>query len=176
MSGGQMTNADWAARRAAELEAHQQRWREVEEPKFRAKVRAVIERRGLASFMNDARWRALIAAVYVDLPFPPAFQLQPVLGEREPLTDPEALAGGWGGWSELDDAAWAVEWLRVVPRYRKPRGRLVADEVIDCADAFRGLLERLHIPYRTDAAGTFWIYGYASADPATLTPPSETPT
>ena len=171
-----MTKADRAARRAADLEARQQRWLEVEEPKFRAEVRAAVERRGLASFMNDTRWRALCEAVYAELPFPPAFQLQSVLGEREPLADPEALAGGWGGWSELGDAAWAVEWLRVVPRHRRPRGRLVADEVIDCADAFRGVLERLHIPYREDGARTFWIYGYAPADPATLTPPSETPT
>ena len=55
-------------------------------------------------------------------------------------------------------------------------GRLVADEWIDCTDGFRDLLTRLRIPFREDQVGTFWIYGYAPADPATLTSPDETPT
>ena len=175
MIGRQLTKADWAARQAAVREGIQTRWREVDEPRLRREVRAELERRGLASFMNETRWRELSEAVYAELPFPPAFQLQSVVGERDPLANPDSLAGAWGGWSELYPS-WSIEWLRIVPRCRKHLGRLVADEVVDCTDAFRSLLQRLHVPFREDEARTFWIYGYAPADPATLTPPSETPT
>ena len=174
MSGRQLTRAEAAARREAGGAARQARWTEVEEPKFKAAVRAEVERRGLASFMNRTRWEALRDAVCTDLPFPPAFQLQPVMGEREPLMDPDEVFG-WGGWNELEPS-FAIEWLRVVPRYRKPVGQLVADEVVDCTDAFRDLLGRLRVPYREDGAATFWIYGYAAADPSTLTSPPEMPT
>lgn len=169
-----MTGAEWAARREADREARQKRWSEVEEPRFRAAVRAEIERRGLASFMNSTRWRALVDAVHAELPFPPPFQLQPVLGEREPPWALEAV-DYWGAWSELEPF-FAIEWLRVLPRYRKPVGRLVADDWVDCTEAFRALLNRLRVPHREDDAGSVWIYGYAPADSATLTPTDETPT
>lgn len=162
------------AKREADREARQKRWSEVGEPRFMAAVRAEIERRGLASFMNATRWRMLVDAVQAELPFPPPFQLQPVLAEREPPWDLEAV-DYWGAWSELEPF-FAIEWLRVLPRYRKPMGRLVADEWVDCTEAFRALLIRLRVPHREDGAGSFWIYGYATADPATLTTPSEAPT
>lgn len=147
----------------------------VELPKLRARVRAEVERRGLASFMNRTRWEALCAAVYAELPFPPPFQLQSVLGERESLWDSDEVDywGDWGG--ESLEPLVSIEWLRVVPRYRKHVGMLVPDEVVDASDQFRALLVRLAAPCREDDRG-FWIYGYASADPATLTPPVETPT
>jgi len=174
MAGRQTTKAGNEARREAEREARRQRWLEVELPRLRAAVRAEVERRGLASFMNDTRWARLVEAVHAELPFPPAFQLQTVLGERDPPMDPDAV-WGWGAWSELQ-FPFDIEWLRVVPRYRKPVGRLIPAETVDATDAFRDLLVRLRIPFREDAARTFWIYGYAAADPATLTPPSEEPT
>lgn len=174
MNGRQFTRAEVAARREAERGARQERWEQIELPRWKAEVRAETERRGLAGFMNDTRWQALIEAVHADLPFPPGFQLKPVTGEADPEPDTTALTY-WGAWDELQPF-FAVEWLRVVPRCRKPRGQLLADEIVDCTDAFRALLQRLRIPFREDVAGTFWIYGYAASDPATLTPPSETPT
>ena len=169
-----MTKTEHAARREAGMAARRQRWEEVERPRMKAAVRAEVERRGLASFMNGTRWNALRDAVYADLPFPPAFQVQDVLGAREPLLDPDAVQD-WGAWSELEPT-FAIEWLRVVPRYRRTVGALVPDETIDGADAFRDLLVRLRIPFREDEARTFWIYGYAPADPATLTSGSKEPT
>ena len=169
-----MTAADQAARREADRLARERRWEEVERPRWKAEVQAELERRGLAGFMNDTRWRVLIEGVYADLPFPPGFQLKPVTGEPDPEPNTRALAY-WGSWDELQPF-FALEWLRVVPRYRSHRGQLVADEIVDCTDAFRALLQRLRIPFREDAARTFWIFGYAPADPATLTLPPETPT
>ena len=174
MSGRQMTRTERIAQRQADREARQKRWREDEEPRLKAAVLAEVERRGLASFMNTTRWRALVDAAHSELPFPPPFQLQTVLGEREPPWNVEAV-DYWGAWSELEPF-FAIEWMRILPRYRKSVGRLVADERIDCTDALRALLIRLRLPFREDEAGTFWIYGYAPNDPATLTPPPEAPT
>lgn len=134
---------------------------------MKAKVLAEVERRGLASFMNQTRWEKLCEAVYAELPFPPAFDLQTVLGKRQPLMD-TGPARFWGSWSELEPF-FEIEWLRVIPRYCRHVAMLLPDEVIDCTDRFRDLLVRLRIPFREDEARTFWIYGYAPADPATLT-------
>ena len=174
MSGRQATRAENQARREAEREARRQHWLEVDLPKRRAEVRSEVERRGLASFMNDTRWRALCEAVQVDLTFPPGFQFKPVVGEADPEPDIEALTY-LGAWSELEPF-FEIEWLRVVPRYRQPVGALVSDEIVDATDAFRDILVRLGVAFREDEARTFWIYGYAPADPATLTSPPEKPT
>lgn len=131
-----------------------------------ARVLAEVERRGLASFMNRTRWERLCEAVATELPFPPAFDLQTVLGKREPLMD-TSVPSFLGDWPELEPY-FDVEWVRVVPRRSRPVGRLVPEEVVDCTDVFRDLLVRLGVPFREDEARTFWIYGYAAADPATL--------
>jgi len=154
--------------------ARQKRWLEVERPALKARVRAEVERRGLASFMNRTRWERLCEAVDTELPFPPAFNLKTVLGEREAPMDTRA-APFFGDWGELEPF-FEIEWLRVVPRYSRHVAMLLPDEVVDCTDAFRDLLVRLGIPFHEDEARTFWIYGYAPADPATLTSLSEKPT
>ena len=146
----------------------------AERPGIKAEVLAEVGRRGLASFMNRTRWERLCEAVCTELPFAPAFDLQTVLGKREA---PMALRAPpfFGDWCGLEPF-FEIEWLRVVPRYSRHVAMLLPDEVIDCSDAFRDLLIRLRIPFREDEAATFWIYGYAPADPATLTAPPETPT
>ena len=173
----QLTKAERAAQREAEWAARQKHWLDVELPRLKARVRVEVERRGLASFMNRTRWEALSKAVDEELPFPPSFQRQDVLGQRETPDDINQMEGYFGGWSGEDiEPLVSIEWLRVVPRYRKHVAMLLPDEVIDCSDAFRDLLVRQGVPFREDEMKTFWIYGYAPADPATLTSPPETPT
>jgi len=148
---------------------------ETERQKLKAQVEAELGRRGLASFMNRTRWAALRKAVVEELPFPPPFQLQDLRGARETLWRSDEV-DHWGDWSDESlEPVLAIEWLRIVPRYRKHIGMRVAPETVDCSDQFRDLLVRLRLPWREDGRG-FWIYGYAPADPATLTTPSETPT
>lgn len=171
----QPPKAERAAKREMDRAARQEHWLEVERPKMKARVLAEVERRGLASFMNGTRWERLREAVEAELPFPPAFQLQSVLGEREPPMDTDAVHS-WGDWSGMEPFFFLIEWLRVAPRYSRHVGMLVPDEVIDSSDAFRDLLKRQGVPFREDEARTFWIYGYAPADPATLTSGDEAPT
>ena len=146
----------------------------AERPETKAEVLAEVERRGLASFMNRTRWERLCEAVCAELPFPPAFDLQTVLGKREPPTDMWA-APFFGDWCDLEPF-FEIEWVRVVPRHSRHVAMLLPEEVIDCSDAFRDILKRLRVPFHEDEAKTFWIYSYAPADPATLTSPFETPT
>jgi hypothetical protein len=170
----QLTKAERAAGREVEWAARRKHWLEVERPKMKAELLAEVERRGLASFMNRTRWESLCEAVCAELPFSPAFDLQTVLGEREPPMDTRA-APFLGDWCDLEPY-FCIERLRVVPRHSRHVAMLLPDEVFDCSDAFRDILTRLRVPFHEDEAKTFWIYGYAPADPATLTPPFETPT
>lgn len=150
-----------------DIEGLRQRDREYR-VKHRAKVRAAVARRGLASVMNQTRWTALRAAV-ADLPFRPLFQRQDILDPPEPLwaTDRQIGQGCWG-YEDLEPL-YAIEWLRIMPRLWRQDGALLPlTPVGDCSDALRAALQRLNIPFREDDRG-FWIYGYARGDP-TLPP------
>ncbi|HEX8661005.1 MAG TPA: DUF6678 family protein [Brevundimonas sp.] len=163
----------------AELEkrrtANGEHYRNVVLPKLKVDIQAEMDRRGLAAFMNDTRWTALVKAVHEELPFPPPFQIQDIRGPRQPLWASDDV-DHWGGWSaESLEPVLAIEWIRVVPRYLKHRGMLIDPEIVDCTDQFRNLVKRLRLPWREDDRG-IWIYGYAPSDPATLTWNLEAPT
>ena len=154
--------------REARRSAMQDHYLRVGLPRLKADIQTELDRRGLASFMNRTWWDALRKAVTAELPFPPPFQRQDIRGPREALWESDEVSY-WGDWSDESlEPALGIEWLRVVPRYHKHVGKLVAPETIDCSDQFRNLLVRLRLPWREDERG-FWIYGYAPADPATLT-------
>jgi hypothetical protein len=131
--------------------------------KHKAAVRAEVERRGLTSVMNDTKWRELRQAVRAELPFRPPYQRKDVLeGAPAPATF-DADVDYHGDWVEGLEPLRSVEWIRVRPRYLKPRGLLVAPETVDCADAFRAILRRCNIPF-VERDDSFWVYGYTSAD------------
>ena len=129
----------------------------------RQAVRAEVERRGLASFMNATKWRELRGAVLDELPFPPLFQMQPVLGPRHEPHPPQVM-NFYGGWDCDLEPFWHVEWIQVRPRYERGRGALIAPVIEDCSDQFRAMLDRLNIPF-AERDGDFWIYGYAETAP-----------
>lgn len=170
-SGSPCSDADLEQVRAANRE----HYRNSVLPKLKADIQTEMDRRGLAAFMNDTRWAALVKAVNDELPFPPPFQLQDIGAPRQALWASDDV-DHWGDWSaESLEPVLSIEWIRVIPRYLKHRGMLIDPEIIDCTDQFRDLVKRLHLPWREDERG-IWIYGYAPADPATLTWNDETPT
>ncbi|MFN4296057.1 MAG: DUF6678 family protein [Brevundimonas sp.] len=130
----------------------------------RQAVRREVERRNLASFMNATKWRELRDAVLNELPFPPMFQMQPILGPRfDPY--PPYVPGHYGGWDHDLEPFWHVEWVQVRPRYERGRGVLVTPVIEDCSEQFRAILDRLNVPY-AERGQDFWIYGYAETAPA----------
>lgn len=133
------------------------------ERKDRRRVREAAARRGLASFMNDTKWRELRRAVLDELPFPPMFQLQGMLGARVEPHPPEWLHFH-GDWAHAMEPFWNIEWIQVRPRYAHGRGALLEPEIEDCSDALRAILERFGVPY-VERDGDFWIYGYAASAP-----------
>ncbi|HYC75653.1 DUF6678 family protein [Brevundimonas sp.] len=155
--------------------ANREHYLKVVLPKLEAGIQTEMDRRGLASFMNRTRWAPLCKAVHEELPFPPPFQIQDMTGPRQVLWASDDV-DHWGDWSaESLEPVLSIEWMRIVPRYLKHRGMLVAPEIIDCTTQLRDLVKRLRLPWREDERG-IWIYGYAPADPATLTSPPEAPT
>jgi hypothetical protein len=126
-------------------------------------VRQRVIERGLTSVMNDTKWLQLLQAVR-QLPFPPAY-VQKLVLENIPFeditidTDP-AWHGDWQPCHESGMACfYAIEYLKVSPRYAQHQGRLVKPTVIDESAAFEALLKQLHIPYEEDK-GIYIIYGY----------------
>jgi len=130
---------------------------------FDRAVRRVVAERGLASHMNDTKWRTLCIAVAEELPFPPTYQRKLVLSED---FDPEELAwtfSNFGDWARTPEASMGifVEWLKIAPRLSVREGRLLAPRIEDCSDAFRNILIRLRVPF-TEESGFFIIYGHSA--------------
>jgi hypothetical protein len=126
------------------------------------KIGALLTERGLASHMNDTKWRELGAAI-AELPFPPAYQVK-TLDEAEPY--PPAMEPAptyWGDWGRTYEAALGVhiEWVKVAPRYKRVTGRLLEPVIDDCSGGLRVLLMRLRMPF-VESDGFFTIYGHAS--------------
>ncbi len=136
--------------------------------KHRARVRAEVERRGLASVMNQTRWTELREAVR-DLPFTPPYQRQDVLDPPEALWFSDQLVDQGCWCAECLDPLYSIEWLRIIPRLWRHEGALVPLKPAgDCTDALRTALSGLSLPFREDERG-FWIHGYSVGDP-TLDP------
>lgn len=144
--------------------------------KYREKVRAEIERKGLTSVLNDTRWSRLQQGIYERLPFAPPFQMKKVL---EKLPEPEYFEQDVyynGDWYEAigdmsDEAcfcswqhpAFDIEWLRVKPRRLEHQGKLVEPRLLDIEQEFIALLREARIPY-VEKGNDYWIYGYATVE------------
>lgn len=137
----------------------------------KARLAAELTRRGLASFMNRTKWRELRQAVETELPFIPAWEAQHILAEPVVAGPGRIAVAGGHGWDHEDMPPYPlIEWLRMLPRlHAAVDGPLRPMRVVeDCGDALRAILRRLNIPFHGDAEGGVWVYGYATADPATL--------
>lgn len=132
------------------------------EAKIRAKLRDILEKRGLASHMNDTKWRELCVGIY-ELPFPPAFQRKNLF-EDEPYPANIPLAntygGDWGRTYEGELGIW-IEWIKVAPQCKHHIGMLVSPVIEDCSIELRELLIRIRVPF-VEEDGFFTIYGHSA--------------
>ena len=131
-------------------------------PKSKQQVNIEVARRGLVSVMNDTKWVELQGAIRRELSFGPPYQLKVVLN---PSPEPEYFENDVhyrGDWSdECLSPFYAIEWVRVRPRFLRHRGRLISPEVQSVELEFLEIVRRYHIPHRHDV-DTVWIYGYAT--------------
>jgi hypothetical protein len=130
--------------------------------KSQEQVRRELIKRGLVSVMNDTKWAELREAVRSEMPFGPPYQLKDVLNPVPEPEDFESDVDYWGDWSdECLVPFYAIEWLRIRPRFLRRRGGLVAPVVQSVEAEFLDILRRYHIPHRCDG-DAIWIYGYTS--------------
>lgn len=129
------------------------------EQDLRRKVQKVVAQKQLCSIMNNTKWEKLQRAVLNTLPFAPPFQAKYVLDDSlypQTFENDECYLGDW---IEGLSPFYLVEWIRVRPRYLKPKGILVPPERIDITKEFLEILRNLRIPYKKEN-NTFYIYGY----------------
>ena len=111
--------------------------------------------------MNNTKWKELKNAVD-DLPFPPPYVLKNVFEEEENVPKFDEDVSYLGDWSN-EAFNWgdyfAIEWIKVRPRYKKHRGRLVPDEIVDETEEFLCILKKFNIPFE-EQDGVYTIYGY----------------
>lgn len=125
---------------------------------LKERVRKIVQQRNLCSYMNDTKWNELRNAMMNEMPFPPPFILK--------FLDVN-YSGDWScDWyygfaieGHYFNGAFAVEWIKIRPRYLKYRGQLIEPEVIDAEDKFIEILKRYSIPYEV-SDGVYCIYGY----------------
>ncbi|WP_370551210.1 DUF6678 family protein [Comamonas sp. CMM02] len=126
--------------------------------KHRLDVREALTNRGLGSYMNDTKWRKLIAEI-ARLPFPPPYQRKDVL---QLVPEPETFDSDvsyLGDWTEGIHPLFSIEWIRIRPRYVRHAAQLLPKVVIDCQTDLEFALQSLRQPYEK-SNGSIWIYGY----------------
>lgn len=135
---------------------------------YREKILQIITKKGLYSIMNNTKWGELKKGIS-ELPFCPPYIMKTVDEEEtscHQFNDDVWYLGDWGldmeGYLGSDMHAkpyYAVEWIKVRPRYTEPRGHLIPDDLIDETEQFVEILKKYNIPYEEDNGG-FIIYGY----------------
>lgn len=128
----------------------------------RIQVLNCVMERQLSAVMNNTKWGHLQRAVLNNLPFPPPFQAKYVLDDRLHPEKFDRDVWYFGDWIEGLEPFYAVEWIRVRPRYQRHQGNLVAPEVIDIADDFISILQTHKVPF-TEQNDSIYIYGYIAS-------------
>ena len=131
------------------------------------KVRQLVEQRGLCSWMNDTKWDELRRAMTEEMPFAPPFVVKflfepAAAGEERFMRQDVSHMGDWSqayAYGNCGHAAYAIEWIRIRPRYLKPQGRLVPPVCVSEEPELVAVLKKYAIPYEK-AGGVYTIYGY----------------
>lgn len=139
-----------------------------ESEKYKAKIKKLIQDKGLCSVMNNTKWKELKKGIS-ELPFLPPFVIKSVDEEETEyhhFDKDEYYTGDWG--LSLDNYLggdiyavpfYAVEWIKIRPRILEHQGRLIESKVIDETEKFLAILIKYSIPYE-EQDGTYIIYGY----------------
>lgn len=133
---------------------------------LKEKVKRTVSEKGLCSCMNDTKWNELRSAMLEEMPFPPPYIVKFVIDdecfEEKDFQQDVYHTCDWYYAYSLDgcfNAAFAVEWIKVRPRYLKNKGQLIPPETVSAEEEFRSILEKYSIPFE-EQGGVYCIYGY----------------
>jgi len=136
----------------------------LSDPGQKQRVRDILTQRSLGSYMNDTKWRELCLGMRA-LAFPPAYQGKSVFEDLPSPVDLPHAPDYIGDWACTPEASLGlhIEWIKIAPRYRRQRGRLIAPEILDCSDEVRALLSGLRLPV-IEQDGFFLLLAHASGE------------
>lgn len=133
---------------------------------MKEKVRKIVQQRNLCSYMNATKWNELRSAMLNEMPFQPPFIIKYLDTECVEEADFQSDVYYLGDWyyafaieGAYFDASFAVEWVKVRPRYLRRCGALIEPEMISAEDIFVALLKKYSIPFEEND-GVYCIYGY----------------
>lgn len=132
--------------------------------KRKMRIREILTLRGLASYMNDTKWRKLCRGIEL-LPFPPAYQAKYIDSDTlEPL-ELEYAPAYFGDWARTPEASLGIhiEWLKIAPRYSRHPGRLISPAIDDCSSELLTLLDRLRLLF-VQQDSFIVLYGHRGTD------------
>ena len=140
----------------------------VENEKYKAKIRKIIQEECLCSVMNNTKWTEFKKGIS-ELPFLPPFVIKSVYEQETDwhnFDKDEYNSCDWGlyldnylGGDIYAVPFYAVEWIKIRPRLLKFQGWLIEDKVIDETEDFLAILKKYNIPY-DEQNGAYIIYGY----------------
>ena len=122
---------------------------------MKEKVRKIIQQRNLSSYMNATKWNELRSAMLNEMPFQPPFIIKYLDTECVEEADFQSDVYYLGDWYY----AFAIEGVKVRPRYLRRCGALIEPEMISAEDIFVALLKKYSIPFEEND-GVYCIYGY----------------
>ena len=129
---------------------------------FKKKIQDIIAQRQLTSCMNDTKWNELRTAMTEEMPFPPPYSVK-FLDCAAPVPPDTHHTGDWHYVYAIDgeafNGAYAVEWIKIVPKLIKPKGRLIPPDITDASAELIDILKKHSIPYE-EKDGEYIIYGY----------------
>lgn len=134
--------------------------------KLREMTSQAAQAKGLESCMSEEKWDILRRAMSEEMPFEPFYVVKFLVdefpaGDMNELHSP-ARPCSWHEayvFEDIFNASFAVEWVKISPRYLKQRGRLIDPEVISAEDEFRGIMEKYSIPFEEEK-GVYTIFGW----------------
>lgn len=134
--------------------------------KLRELTSNAAENRGLHRVTEEELWETLREAVMTEMPFQPPFVVKFLIDDF-PAGDVNALERATHPYSwheafvfeDIFHAAFALEWVKICPRYFKERGRLVSPEVTEGERYLCGILNKYSIPFEKDEK-LYTVYGW----------------
>ena len=124
-------------------------------------VLKIVSSKNMIKVLDELKWKILQNSIK-ELPFPPPYVIKDIRESEQSYHEFSEDVWYWGDWSNealLNGNLFAIEWIKVRPRYIKKYGKLIPNKVIDETNEFMDMLNKHQIPFEK-YNDIFMIYGY----------------